>query len=346
MYLLISVYQQIVNNMKLNIPFLFFITGLLLFLNEASNAQKYIVFERQKGFNKREFKPGLQLSQNEISLKAADTNLFIFNWYYTPNIAFRWSSLDPSLTTVHDGIANRILITAVPLIAPKENLEVRKLSVAEFKTLKIISQETLLTQTLKDFYVHLNQRKNQMPPLKTIELGLVIKENNHYYMVKHKLLVSQFILRGDNWYFPNEFKNGVLNINPEIKTYQLDEILAFEKDMRKKKIPNSYLEKIYNKIYVSSVQKSEEFNNLTFKFWEYLNDDVVSSLLNIPKLYEFNLGLGSFEFLADVGIINCTLDAYLKKQISFNQTQFLKIITINSLNLKDFQNLYRNAQKE
>ncbi|MGF1924803.1 MAG: hypothetical protein ACQUHE_11540 [Bacteroidia bacterium] len=321
------------------ILFTLFIVSLTL----KVDAQKYIVFERHHGINKHEFIPGLQVSHNEVQLQALDTNLFIFNWYFTPKEGFKWSGIGRNLTSINDDIANQILITAVPLIIPKETLALRKLSLDEYKMLEITSKEQILERTLEDFHVHFTQNKNIMPPLKTLEYGLIIKDKEQYYMVRQKVLVSQFLLRGDDWYFPNEFRSGVLNTNTQIKTYQLNDILAIEKEMRPKQIPYRYLDKIYNRIFVSSINKSQEFNEFVFNFWEYLSDDAVSSLLNLTTLHDFNLGLGSFEFLPNVGIINCTLDACIKKKISYNQKSYFKIRSVNSLSLKDFQNLYKNS---
>lgn len=312
---------------------------ILNILTTMVNAQSYIVFERQIGINNHEFKPGLQLSQNEVTLKTIDTNLRIFNWYFSPTPAFKWSNLSTNVPITHDSITNQVLITAVPLITPRENLALRKLSLEEYGALTIISKEKLLEHTLKDFYFHFNQKRHLLPPLQTFEYGLIIKDKQDYYIVMQKVLVSRFIIRGDQWYFPNEFKSGVLNANTQIKTYQLKDILAIEKEMRSKKMR----EKIYNRIFVSAIDRSPEFNDYIFHFWEYRSDDVVSSLLDIPKLQEFNLGLGSFEFLPNVGIINCTLDAYIKRKISFNVPSYFKIRSINAVKLSDFQNRYKNS---
>ena len=302
---------------------------IALFSTRVVKAQEYLVFERQKGINKKKIVHNLSLSQNEVELNSGDTILNIFNWYFT--------------LKDNNELLNQVIVTATPLIRPNDQLNLKKISKGEYNSLNILNAKALLERSLTDLKKHLGTRTNLMPPLKTISLGLIIKDDSAYYMVQQKVLVSQFTVITAPWYFPNEFKNGVLNINTQTKTYQLSEIRQIETEMKQKKLSYNFLNKIYNKIYVSSVNNNFGINAPIYNFWEFPNDDVESSLLNLPQLHEFNLGLGSFDFLPNIGVINCSLDVYLKNTILFNQKPQFNITNINSISLKLFKEQYNNS---
>ncbi len=329
--------------MKLNkvkiaiILFLFFSFGI------SSIAQEYILFEKHNGLNSKEISAGLILSQNNIELKVGDTILAIYNWYYTPQNAAVWKDIGRKPVVLLDEVMNKTLITAVPIIKPGEQLQLKKLSESEFNQLNIINNNQLFERSVIDLNKHFYPRKYTMPPLKTLQYQLIIKDGTNYYLVVQPTLVSQFILGASLWYFPNEFINGVLNTNPAVKMYQFKDIEMIEKELMSKKDRTLLFPKITNKIYVSSVDEKSGFKRPVFSYWEYHDGGVESTLFNIPKLHEANLGLGSFSFLQDIGIINCTLDAYLKKKILYNQKQTFNIISINGQSLEQFKETYKNS---
>jgi hypothetical protein len=329
--------------MKLFNKVKYLIFVLLFGFKLSSTAQEYILFEKHKGINSKEVSAGLMLAQNNIELKVGDTSLTIFNFYYTPQYTTVFDNLGKKIPALLDEVKNKILVSAVPLIKPGEQLQLKKLSESEFNQLNIINNNQLFERSVIDLNKHFYPRKYSMPALKTLQYQLIIKEGANFYLVIQPTLVSQFILGASLWFFPNEFINGVLNTNPAVKMYQFKDIEVIEKELMSNKDRTILFPKITNKIYVSGIDEKSGFKRPVFSYWEYHDGGVESTLFNIPKLHEANLGLGSFSFLQDIGIINCTLDAYLKRKILYNQKQTFNIISINGQSLEQFKETYKNS---
>ncbi len=307
---------------------------LLSMIYISANSQEYIVFEEQTGVNNRDLLKGLTLSNNNVELVAEGTSINLYNWLFSPQAGFSWETLSPSFSTLSKKLLNNLVIVAVPLQTNQKSY--RELSQKVLDSFNIITTDTLLARSLLDLNKHMLGRTAQMPALKTIAYGLIIKKNNIYYLVDGPILITQFITTYEPSYFPNDFRNGSLAINPENNIYDFETIDQIRRELREKNFPQKWLEKIVNRIYLAKVDKSTAFKTAVFSFWEYPNDDVESSLLNLKKLHEFNLGLGSFQYVDGVGIINATLDTFLKRKILFQQEPYFSIKRINNLSLANF----------
>lgn len=321
--------RQSLFNMKILYAFI-----ISLIISFSVCAQEYIVFEEQKGAHNSKPLQGLNMSLNHVELAAGDTCLSLYNWYLSPKAGFNWKLLSPQLSILSQKLLNNLVIVAVPLTNTKENY--KKLSYKQLQQLKIISNDTLIKRLLVDLNKHMQPRTALMPALKTLKYGLIVKRGKVHYLVQNPVLVTQFIVSHERTYFPNEYRNGTLAINPNNATYSFETIDKLDKELRKKELPRKWLEKIVNRIYLSKIDVHHQFNRPVFSFWEYPNDDVVSSLFPLKELHEFNLGLGSFQYVDGIGIINATLDTFLKHQISFQQTPYFNIKQINGLNLADY----------
>lgn len=325
---------------------------LFIILQHTSWSQEsYLIFEKHIGINKEIISPNLFVSQNDIQLKKKDTTMQIFNFLYTTDrLKFKWGDINSSLKKFDDYKAtlSNILITAVPLIKPGEKLILKKLNRKELALLKITTHKNLLEKSLPDLYVHFTEHSNNMPSLKTLDLGLIIKDGDNYFKVQQKVLTTKYILYYTQAYFPNQFKDGSLIIpndyslvsnKPFLKTYQLTDIQKMLNELKGTLIINE----IYDKIYLSSVIEMPNLKEYIFNFWEFPNGDVESIFLNPVKLKQYHPGLGSFSFLNKIGVINCSLDFYLYNKVLFNQKETFEIITINSLILEKFKENYNSS---
>lgn len=308
---------------------------VLLTISISVYSQEYIIFEEKNTINSREVVSGLNLSLNNINLMAGDTSINLYNWFFSPQLGFKWKSVSANLSILSPKLLNNLIIVAVP-INQNEQKNYRKLSIQELKELKIISIDSLLERALHDLNRHMQPRTVLMPPLKTLQYGLILKRNNAFYLVHSPILVAYFVVSHEPTYFPNEFRNGVLSINQKNANYDYKTISDIEKELRRNKLPHKWLEKIVNRIYLSHVDTTSSFHKPIFSFWEYPDEDVISSLLNLKQLHEFNMGLGSFQFIDGIGVVNATLDTFIKHKILFQQKPYFTIKKINGMDVDKF----------
>ncbi|WP_199118586.1 hypothetical protein [Pedobacter sp. ASV28] len=311
-----------------------FIISLAISISVYS--QEYIVFEEQKGANSRELLQGLKLSLNSVELDSGDTSITLYNWFFSPQVGFNWKSLSPSLSILSQKLLNNLVIVAAPIGQTERRKSFRKLSAQELEKLEVITIDTLLGRSLLDLNKHTLPRTVYMPPLKTIQYGLIVKRGQDFYLIQSPILITYFVVSYEPVYFPNEFRNGTLAINPNNATYDFKTIDNIEKEFRKKELPHKWLEKIVDRVYLSNIDLMVPLNKSIFSFWEYPNEDVMSSLLNLKNLHEFNMGLGSFQYIDGIGIVNATLDTFLKHKILFQQKPYFKIKNINGMELDKF----------
>jgi len=306
--------------------------------------QEFIVFERKTGLNSKQVHSNLFLSQTDVVLKSGDTTVRIFNYYYSSEKEWIGPLNVKSLyeNTQHlKSLANDVLITAVPLINPGDTLLRTKITEKELLSLNVVSPDQMLKNALPLLYTHATSRDFSMPALKTIQYKLIIKEGNQYYKITQPILVVYNLICNDLWYFPNEFKDGILTVSDRyIKKYNISD---FER-MRNETGNNGFLwKKLYDRTYISNVSDDNDFNARVFSYWEFPNGDVQSISLKPKVLRQYHPGLGSFSLLPKIGIVNCTLDYYLKNQILFNQRSSFQIISVNSRIPKEFGALLKRA---
>src|SRR5690606_13033558 len=95
----------------------------------------------------------------------------------------------------------------------------------DFNDLKIETNDLLLKKAATAIYAHINN--NPYPPmLKTLGYHLIIKEGDNYFKVEQPVFTEYNIVYTDAWYFPNQYKEGVLNIAypPYNKMYDMLEL--------------------------------------------------------------------------------------------------------------------------
>ncbi|RZL45960.1 MAG: hypothetical protein EOP00_16445 [Pedobacter sp.] len=310
---------------------------ILLSFSILAKSQQYLVFEKQNGINSKFVINGLSVSQNDIELKNADTTLTIYNWYYKGEKTKLINQLAKRFSEIrkNEELKNDIIFTAVPIIKQGEKLIKQKITKREFDELNKVSDTTLLKNSIADLYLHLTTRNYDMPSLKTLEYGLIIKDGNDYFKVLQNVLFVKQIAVAGYWYYPNQFRDAVLSIHPWfVKTYKMADFDQFKKDVDN--MPTRIKDEIKGRIYCANVDKNSSFEKYIFSFWEYPYDDVQSIYQHPKKLKQYHPGLGSFDFIQNIGVLNCTMDYYLKNKVLYNQKSNLKIEMINGLPFKKF----------
>lgn len=197
----------------------------------------------------------------------------------------------------------------------------------------------MLKKSILPLYTHVTSRAFTMPALKTIEYNLIIKEGKEYFKVEQPVLVVYNLIGNDLWYFPNQFKDGLLNVSYRYtKRYHLSDFTKIRNETK-----NDFIWKeLHDRTYIADVSNQNDFKFPIFEYWEFPNGDSKSIILNPKELKQYHSGLGSFSLLPHVGIVNCTLDYYLKGRILFNQKSNFKITSINTLTPERFGELYRS----
>lgn len=326
-----------------------FFWGIIM-LTKISQGQEYILFEKQQSLNHKMIVPGIFLSQNDVLLKHGDTTLTVFNFYFYNDKTDVWGLDLKALEDSQKDISllrNDVLICAVPLIKPGEQLQYIKLTPAELEKLKIISIKELLLNTVPSLFTHVTTRKASMPSLKSLKYDLIIKDGTDYFKVIQPVLVSQFIIYSAEWYFPNHFKDGVLNASyPNyIKTYNMQDFDKIDNEVRRSFI----WRELQNRIYVSKIENIKAYHPI-YHYWEFPGRGARRFSIKDRIFDQAHPGLGSFDFLPKIGVLNCTLYFYLQRETHGemaecceNHPTSLKITSINSLNPETFYSKYRDS---
>ncbi|MXV49948.1 hypothetical protein GS399_03115 [Pedobacter sp. HMF7647] len=330
-------------NLKTTLNILFF--AIISF--EASG-QSYMIFEVNKGINLKKISERVSVSENVIELQAADTTLSIFNFYFTTN-NFKKTGFDKEgLTKSKSGIdylQNDVLVSIVPLIKPGETLRIKNLTYKELQKLKAIKPEELLTMAIARLTKSIDDRNYSRPSLKTLEFNLIIKDGNAYHLIEQIPLTTFFVTCSEPWYFPNQFKDGVLNIAEAnyLKAYSFSDL--------KKIINQTYAGYIANelkgRIYLEKIDILKDISSApVYHYWEYPGAGPWQFSIKNRTISSSHPGLGSFLFLEKIGVVNCTLDFYLNENWKKNfgeccqDSIHFKIKSVNNIELSSFKNLY------
>lgn len=325
----------------------FYLVVLILF-SSISQAQQTIVFEKQLGIQKKRVLPNLWLFQNDINLVAQDTTLSIFNLYYSPDSTTTYGLNLPALLeskTDVKKLMNDILITAIPLVKPGEKLSFTKLSTTEIKNLNIADHTKLLSQAIPVLYSNITSRNYSLPSIKTMQYDLVIKVKNEYLKVNQPVVVLYYIIYPENAYFPNQFKDGVLNVGrlSFAKEYAYKDFEKIASEVKQSYIWNE----LTGRVYIAKIDTSYSLNPI-YHYWEFLGRGPRMFSIKNRTIGRGQPVLGNFQFLEKVGIINCTLDFFLKSkwaqnmgECCWNEPASFKIISINSLDPKVFRERYK-----
>ena len=333
--------------MKSNV---FYSLMILLGLSGVGHAQQYIIFERQTTINQKEIAKGIFLSQNEVMVKSKDTTLSIFNLYFSSDTSDLYPLNSKNIADNSKSISflnNDIVITAVPLVKPGEQLQYKEISSAELAGFEIIKPLEILKKELPDLYIHATQRYYTMPSLKTLNYRLIIKDKGKYYFVKQPVLLVTNLVCSDLWYFPTEFKDGVLNASTKFsKSYRMPDF----KKMAAETGSSFLWKELQNRIYLGDVDKNSDFGIPVYSYWEFLSGDAISILSEKNNLKQYQPGLGSFTLLPKFGIVNCTLDYYLKNKLpeypGSSPKSTFDIISVNNLSPKAIGEVYNKTRSK
>lgn len=319
---------------------------LLIFWSTICCSQKNILFQKHHGLNTTKISSKISLSQNQVVLKSADTTLHIFNFYFSSD-SLTVSNLNyKELVANHKEQAylpNDVVITAVPIILKGDTLRYKKLNKTDIGASEVVSNQELLKIYFDKLYVHATSREFSMPSLKTLAYNLIIQDGDEYFMVAQPVLLVSHFVSADLWYFPNEFKSGVLNASHRFsKTYRMDDFERMNAES-----PYAFVwRQLFDRIYISEVENENLFGLRMFHYWELLNGDTESIYSETKDLKQYHPGLGSFSFIPKIGIVNCTLDYYLKGKILFDQQCELEAVSINGLTPNSFGKAFISKQPQ
>lgn len=321
------------------------IIAIWLSLNLPTYSQKAILFDRTKGYSNTLILPGIFLSQNEAEVKRGDTTINIFNFYFSSD-TLNTHPLNADKVYKNDQLTtlyNDIVISAIPIVTPGTKLKLKQISEETYKNMKVMSKEGMLRFVLPSLRTHATTRQHQMPSLKYSDFSLIIKHNGVYYQVEHPVFVTTNLVCNDQWYFPNQFRDGILNVNEEFtKSY---DISYFTNIARETKRQDFVERELTARIYLSKINRDNPFKMYVFDYWEFLNGDSQSIHMNLQKLKQYHPGLGSFSFLPKVGVINCTLDYYLTGKIRVNQQVTYDHIILNRLSPQQFERSFKTGER-
>ncbi|WP_316792835.1 hypothetical protein [Pedobacter frigoris] len=274
-------------------------------------------------------------------MKSGDTTLHLFNYYFTSHpkdlTPLNVKELSKSIQGLKY-VYNDILVTAVPIIKPGDTLKYTQIDPQKISSLTIIDKLALLKQAIAPIYAHATTRNFEMPALKTLEYNLIIKQGKQYFKISQPVLVVYNLICNNMIYFPNQFKDGILTASDKYsKGYNMGDFKEIADETK-----NAFIWKeLENRTYLSETVRNNPFNLKIFSYWEFLNADVESIKLNPAVLKQYHPGLGSFDLLPKVGIVNCTMDYYLTGKILFNQKSRFKIMTVNGKTPQSFGKLYQ-----
>ncbi|RZK13700.1 MAG: hypothetical protein EOO43_17505 [Flavobacterium sp.] len=317
---------------------------LLIILSFALTAkgQDNILFEREVGVNPKSIYSGLISLQTEIQLHANDTARHIFNLYFKSNGQFKWRNHIKGLSPENNFYDkyNEIIITAVPIIPPGQNLKLIEINAGDLLKSSLISNVELLKRAGAAFFADLNRRQYSMPPLNSLSYGLIIKENGKYFKVNMPVMVSFNYVSEDFQYYPLQYNSGSLSARGlGTKTFRRSDFDGYLKAASGYGTDIRF--NVAYRTYPSKVIADNEFSDLIYLYWEFQPYTEVQ----VPKDRPQELpGLGSFYFLRNVGVINCTMDHFFHKKIKVDQTPTLIIDRINYVDLKAFQKEHRSKK--
>ncbi|MEJ2882264.1 hypothetical protein [Pedobacter sp. GR22-6] len=321
------------------------LTVLVLFLVLPCKSQQYIVFERKQTLTWKPVVNQILLAQNEVLTKHGDTSLSIFNLYFTSDTVDIGRLNSDTLRKEGNrltSLSSDVLFTMVPMITPGDQLKLKKISKNEVAALNVLSHEQVLKNIIPKLATVSEAALYEMPSLKSKDFRLIIKMRDAYFLVEQQVLSVAQVVSHVDWYFPNQFKDAVIPYSLTYqKAYRFKDIENFRKDFRDIKLIR---QQIQNRIYFSGVDTANVFHLPIYNYWESLNDDAMSIMFSSQKLEQFQPGLGSFGFIAKIGIVSCTLDYYLKKEILFDQPQNFKVISVNGLDPKNVTKLIISKQ--
>ncbi len=313
--------------------------SLLLLFVMPCFSQEYIVFKRQKGFNKATLSGMIEMSQNHVETASADTVVDIYNYYFTSN-----SEMIPLLTLIEDerkdSLLTRIkadLVVSAVVVRKMGGVVLTKvLSKDEVKKLDTFSEQ----QVLETFYGYATKQMGSRSPgmryNRMLQYKLIINDGEKYILIDQPVLLTCYLVGKAEWYFPNEYRAGFLNASPEfLKFYTL---LDFKKVINES--PDNVWKQFHDRVFAYKKDETNDFGFPLFYYWELLNGDAGYM---IRSLYykNYHLGLGTFSLLPKVGIVSCSLRSSISETVMPTDISNYKIQAINGVTPSEFKLLLK-----
>jgi|GEM_PF-2481776 len=316
---------------------------LLLLLPLTTIAQeKYILFEDGHAFDT--VKVGsFKLLNNHVTLSLDSESRRAFNILnlYFSKYDFKAHGLDSKAFSlaINDGdrLNNDVLITLTPLTDSLGN-KIKKMG--SLKNLEILRPEELLQIAIRNLHRCFTENdvaKDDIPGvIKSLKYRVIIRKRNSYYLVTAPVLTEFYLIDRQSYLFPSQYHYGEINIGDRSQTtyfngFDIDSIL--HKTMSGTSNDYYPIRTIARKTYISSGGSVDGLNSYTY--WSF------------PTYTGGLPGIGRFQFIEGVGIINGTYGNYFDKHFlvtlennnlleDHNGPFRMKVLTINGLDLKQY----------
>lgn len=323
-------------NKLIIISFLIVLSGRCI----AQNAE-YIVFEdnRPDTIQVGSFK----LLSNHVKLfkdDKAEKQFDIFNLYFSPNnfhaFGLDRKALAKGYTDFHQ-VKNDVLITLTPL-ADSLSFKVTKLKPGEVNELHLVKWNDLLQEAVKGLCSSFSEndigQEYAFKPIKIMDYKMLIKKNGSYYRVNSPVLTEFYLIDTASYLFPDGYHYGEIDVASSYRTNyvtgtMVDSILRRNPSGTK----NDYfpIKNIARRTYLSSCVRQD--NCSIYTYWVYPASGVK--------------GIGRFQFIEGIGIINGTYNGFFDKNFivhlennlitpsdDYNGPFVMKVISVNGLPLK------------
>ena len=321
----------------------------VLFAPGSLQAQtaKYILYDDSGKFDLTNI-AGVKLLSTHIILSKDGTEekwFNIFNLYYTTNnfkpFGLDRQALAKSFDDFHE-FKNDVLVTMSPLTDGLEKNQT-KLSPADLNKLTILSYADLLQEAIKALYLSFSvndiKREYSTRPIKTLQYKLLIKRNGDYFRVNCPVLVEFYLIDAESNLFPDGYHYGEINLASEQQTTYVSGTIV---DSILHKNPsgtnNSYYPRrfIGRRTYPSARIRKDSCD--VYTYWTY------------PIGLDGVMGIGRFQFIPGIGVINGTYTSYFDKNFithlenniikpsdDYNGPFLMKVKSINGITLKAFE---------
>jgi hypothetical protein len=328
--------------MRIGITFIL----LMFMLPTFSQSGQYILFEERPPFDTVNLAP-FKLLYNHVKLSTSKGNpgLEIFNLYFS-KFNFQSYGLDGNAffeaVTDYRKLQNDVLITVTPLTdSLKFNLV--KISENDVQHLRVLKSEDILQLGIKELYRTFTadgiQHDKNRGFIKTFRYKLLIKKGNAYYRLDVPVLTEYYLIDKANYLFPVQYHYGEINVMAKGQTRYFDGQDIF--DILQEYRSYSPRAQLLLRTYLSKVKTENGLNIYTY--WTYPGNDI--------------LGIGKFQFIEGVGIINGSFGSYFDKHFiislenniygtldDFNGPMRLTTQSINGLSLKAYEDKINKAR--
>ncbi|HVS92230.1 MAG TPA: hypothetical protein VHE59_09375 [Mucilaginibacter sp.] len=309
----------------------------LTFMHSSAQNNDYIVFEELSGIDTLHEGP-FKLLNNDVELSRNGKSFHIFNLYFSKH-NFRAYGLDrKAFTKAYDDykqIENDVLITLTPLTDSLEQ-KMTRLSTNELAGLHLFKPDNLLQNVIKNLYGAFS--KNDIKPdglsglVRTTRYKMLIKRNGTYYRVDAPILTEYYVIDKASYLFPDGYHYGEINVASKVATkYVTGNIIDSILHHNPSGTFNSYYPRmtIEDRTYLSACVSTDSCNIYTY--WSYP-----------PK------GIGRFQFIEGIGIVNGTYNAFFDKNFiihvendlitpdnDYNGPFVMKIKSVNDLPINE-----------